>query len=102
MAELQIEVIPVLSDNYSYLVHEPDSGITAIVDPPVAQPFQERLAEKGWNLDWISCWGGATAARATGGWRRTYDTSNHTCSPFCGVLVWMPPTTRPNERCGWW
>lgn len=53
MAELQIEVIPVLSDNYSYLVHEPDSGLTAIVDPPVTEPFQKVLADKGLRLDWI-------------------------------------------------
>ena len=29
MAQLQIEQIPVLSDNYVYLVHEPQAGITA-------------------------------------------------------------------------
>ncbi len=53
MADLQIQLIPVLSDNYSYLVHEPESGVTAVVDPPVTEPFQKALVEKGWKLDWI-------------------------------------------------
>lgn len=53
MSELQIEQIPVLSDNYVYLVHEPRAGVTAVVDPAVAEPVGERLAAKGWKLDWI-------------------------------------------------
>ena len=29
MAQLQIEQIPMLSDNYVYLLHEPQAGMTA-------------------------------------------------------------------------
>ncbi|HVS15986.1 MAG TPA: hydroxyacylglutathione hydrolase [Thermoanaerobaculia bacterium] len=50
---LEIEVVPVLSDNYSYLLHEPESGITAVVDPPVAAPVLERLERSGRTLAWI-------------------------------------------------
>jgi len=50
---LTIERLPVLSDNYMYLVHESESGVTAAIDPPVARPILERLAENGWKLDWI-------------------------------------------------
>jgi hydroxyacylglutathione hydrolase len=53
MAQLQIEQIPVLNDNYVYLVHEPQAGITAAVDPGVAAPVLDRLDADGWKLDWI-------------------------------------------------
>jgi hydroxyacylglutathione hydrolase len=53
MAQLQIEQIPVLSDNYVYLLHEPQAGATAVVDPGVAAPVLERLRARGWQLDWI-------------------------------------------------
>ena len=53
MAQLQIEQIPALSDNYVYLVHDPQAGITAVVDPAVAAPVLDRLGARGWKLDWI-------------------------------------------------
>ena len=53
MAQLEIEQIPVLSDNYAYLVHEPRAGVTGVVDPPVVEPVLERLEARGWKLDWI-------------------------------------------------
>ena len=53
MAQLQIEQIPVLSDNYVYLVHEPEAAVTGVVDPAVAPPVLERLQRQGRTLDWI-------------------------------------------------
>ncbi len=53
MTKLTVEIIPVLSDNYVYLLHEPETGVTGVVDPAVAEPVMERLAAKGWSLDWI-------------------------------------------------
>ena len=53
MAQLEIEQIPVLSDNYVYLVHEPRAAVTGVVDPAVAEPVLERLGARGWTLDWI-------------------------------------------------
>lgn len=47
---IEIRQIPVLSDNYVYLIHEPISGATAVVDPPEAEPVLEVLAEQGWAL----------------------------------------------------
>ena len=32
MAQLQIEQLPALGDNYVYLLHEPQAGMTAVVD----------------------------------------------------------------------
>jgi hydroxyacylglutathione hydrolase len=53
MAQLQIEQIPALSDNYVYLLHEPRAGVTAVVDPGVAAPVLELLSAQGRQLDWI-------------------------------------------------
>ena len=53
MARVSIHQIAVLSDNYVYLVHEAESGACAVVDPAVAAPVLEALAEKGWRLTHI-------------------------------------------------
>jgi hydroxyacylglutathione hydrolase len=53
MTKLTVEIIPVLSDNYVYLLHEAEAGVTGVVDPAVAEPVMERLAARGWSLDWI-------------------------------------------------
>jgi hydroxyacylglutathione hydrolase len=50
---LQIEQIPVLSDNYVYLVHEPTAGLTAVVDPAVTEPVVAALTRHGWRLTHI-------------------------------------------------
>lgn len=47
---LVIEQIPVLSDNYVYLVHEPDADLTAVVDPAVTAPVLAALEARGWRL----------------------------------------------------
>lgn len=51
MDRLQVDLIPVLSDNYVYLLHEPQDGLTAVVDPGVAAPVLEALARHGRRLD---------------------------------------------------
>ena len=33
MAPLEIVLVPALSDNYVYLLHDRESGATAVVDP---------------------------------------------------------------------
>lgn len=53
MAELEIEVLPALSDNYVYLLWEPESGVSGVVDPAQAAPVLARLGELGRGLDWI-------------------------------------------------
>lgn len=71
---LEIARIPVLSDNYVWLVHEPASGETAIVDPAVAEPVLAAAAERGWTITqiWNTHWhpdhtgGNAEIKAATG------------------------------------
>jgi len=53
VSPLEIELIPILSDNYVYLIHEPSAGVTGVVDPGVAEPVLARLEERGLSLDWI-------------------------------------------------
>lgn len=50
---LHIEILPVLQDNYVYLVHDAASGATAAVDPAVPEPVLERLRAKRWRLDYV-------------------------------------------------
>jgi len=53
MGSLDIVQIPVLQDNYLYLIHEPVSGDTAIVDPAVDAPVVAELEKRGWTLTHI-------------------------------------------------
>lgn len=53
MSALDIEQIPVLGDNFIYLLHDPKSGQTAAVDPAEAGPVFDVLARHGWTLSHI-------------------------------------------------
>ncbi len=50
---LQIVTIPCLDDNYAFLLHDPDSKQTALVDAPEAAPIKTILESKGWTLTHI-------------------------------------------------
>lgn len=50
---LEIHSLPVLNDNYVYLLREPKSGAVAAVDPSVAAPVIEALDRLGWTLTHI-------------------------------------------------
>lgn len=47
---LELVTLPVLSDNYAYLLHDSASGDTACVDVPEAGPILEELSKRGWSL----------------------------------------------------
>jgi hydroxyacylglutathione hydrolase len=55
---LEIVRIPVLSDNYVWLVHEPASGETMVVDPAVAAPVLAAAQARGWRIGqvWNTHW----------------------------------------------
>lgn len=71
---LEIVRIPVLSDNYVWLVHEPQSGETLVVDPAVAEPVLAAAEARGWTITqiWNTHWhpdhvgGNAEIKAATG------------------------------------
>lgn len=50
---LEVVRVPVLSDNYVWLVHDAASGETAVVDPAVAEPVLEAAAARGWRIGQI-------------------------------------------------
>lgn len=50
---LEIVTVPVLTDNYVWLIHEPASGETAAVDPSVADPVLAAVSDKGWRLSQV-------------------------------------------------
>jgi hydroxyacylglutathione hydrolase len=53
MAKLQIELIPCLTDNYAYLLYDPDEQICAVVDPSEAGPVRTALARRSLHLTHI-------------------------------------------------
>src|SRR5258708_6906718 len=53
MGALEIEPVPCLKDNYAYLVHDSDQGLTAIVDPSEPDPVRKALAARGRKLTHI-------------------------------------------------
>jgi hydroxyacylglutathione hydrolase len=55
---LEIVPVPVLSDNYVWLVHDPDSGETVAVDPSVADPVLAEASARGWRITqvWNTHW----------------------------------------------
>ncbi|MBC7578477.1 MAG: hydroxyacylglutathione hydrolase [Tardiphaga sp.] len=46
----EIRLFPCLSDNFGYLIHDPQSGATASIDAPDARPIIEVLRREGWKL----------------------------------------------------
>lgn len=71
---LEIVRVPVLSDNYVWLVHEAQSGETLVVDPAVAAPVLAAAEARGWKITqiWNTHWhpdhvgGNAEIKAATG------------------------------------
>jgi hydroxyacylglutathione hydrolase len=71
---LEIVRIPVLSDNYVWMVHEQGSGETMVVDPAVSGPVLEAADARGWRISeiWNTHWhpdhtgGNAEIKAATG------------------------------------
>jgi hydroxyacylglutathione hydrolase len=57
-SSLEIVRIPALSDNYIWLVHEPQSGETMVVDPAVADPVLAEANRRGWRIGqiWNTHW----------------------------------------------
>lgn len=55
---LEIVRVPVLGDNYSWLVRDSDSGATMVVDPGEAAPVLAAAQERGWSIGavWITHW----------------------------------------------
>jgi len=57
---LEIVRVPVLADNYVWLVHDRASGETLAIDPSVAPPVLAAAQARGWRIDqiWNTHWHG--------------------------------------------
>ncbi|MGD9809901.1 MAG: hydroxyacylglutathione hydrolase [Sphingobium sp.] len=71
---IEIVGIPVLSDNYVWLMHERVTGETIVIDPAVADPVLAAAEERGWRISqiWNTHWhadhvGGNAAIKAATG-----------------------------------
>lgn len=71
---LEVVRIPVLNDNYVWLLHDAASGETVAIDPAVAEPVLEAAASRGWTIGqiWNTHWhgdhvGGNAAIKAATG-----------------------------------
>ncbi len=50
---LKVITVPCLSDNYAFILHETESGQTAVVDVPEAKPILAALKDLDWSLDHV-------------------------------------------------
>ena len=71
---LKVHQFACLSDNYGYLLHDPESGETACIDTPDADAYLREAAAKGWRITqiWNTHWhpdhaGGNAAIKAATG-----------------------------------
>ena len=55
---LEVIRVPVLSDNYAWLLHDHASGETVALDPGEAQPLLNAAAARGWTIGavWNTHW----------------------------------------------
>jgi len=71
---LQVHQFPCLSDNFGFLLHDPESGETACIDTPDADAYLREAEAKGWRITqiWNTHWhpdhaGGNEAIKAATG-----------------------------------
>jgi hydroxyacylglutathione hydrolase len=71
---LEIIAVPVLSDNYVWLMHDPVVNETVVIDPAVAEPVLDAARARGWRITqiWNTHWhpdhiGGNAAIKAATG-----------------------------------
>ncbi|KZY21894.1 hydroxyacylglutathione hydrolase, partial [Erythrobacter sp. HI0038] len=71
---LEVHQFPCLTDNYGFLLHDPDSGETAAIDTPDGAEYLKQAEAKGWRITqiWNTHWhpdhagGNKAIAEATG------------------------------------
>ena len=58
LSMLEVHQFPCLSDNYGFLLHDPDSGETAAIDTPDGAEYLRQAEAKGWRITqiWNTHW----------------------------------------------
>lgn len=90
---LQVHQFPCLSDNYGFLLHDPDSGETAAIDTPDGAEYLRQAEAKGWRITriWNTHWhpdhaGGNSAIVAATGAKVTAPAEVEKLSPIDEVV----------------
>lgn len=85
---MEIVPVPAFSDNYIWLVHDQESGETAVVDPGDAAPVLAEAQRRGWRIDqiWNTHWhpdhtGGNVAIKDATGARISSPASHRIPAP---------------------
>src|SRR5512139_3296422 len=72
--KLEVHQFPCLSDNYGYLLHDPQTGETACIDTPDAEACLREAGKRDWQISqiWNTHWhpdhaGGNAAIKAATG-----------------------------------
>ncbi len=91
---MEVVRIPVLSDNYVWLAHDPESDATMVVDPAVAGPVLAEADARGWTITdiWNTHWhpdhtGGNAEIKAATGCTITGPAAEAERIPTLDVLV---------------
>ena len=50
---LNIEIVSCLNDNFSYIIHEDNTGIVGVIDPSEFYPIDELISKKYKKIDFI-------------------------------------------------
>lgn len=105
MTDLEIVRIPALSDNYIWLVHDPASGETMVVDPAEADPALKEADKRGWRITriWNTHWhpdhtGGNAAIKAATGATVTGPAAEAARIPTLDVQVGEGDTVRLGDH----
>ncbi len=53
MSKLDVYMFPALSDNYCYLIHDANAGVTGVIDTPDIPAIEKALEKTGWSLTHI-------------------------------------------------
>ena len=81
---LEVVRVAALSDNYVWLIHDPASDTTVVVDPGEAAPVLAALDSRGWRADAI--W--------TTHWHPDHTGGNAELTARYGCAVWGPEAER--------
>ena len=46
----ELRIVSCLNDNYAYVIHDPKTLATAVIDAPEAAPIKEAIQQEGWKL----------------------------------------------------